>query len=105
VKTYRKHLISLIKNKHFHRIRLQESSLDHVVDTARSPNDDLRTILERLHIITDARSTNTRMALNAHEVANCNNDLLDLLRKLTGRSKDQSLALLDVRVDLLKNRD
>jgi hypothetical protein len=103
VKTYRKHLISLIEDKHLHRIRLQESSLNHVLDTAGSANNDLGAVLERLHVITDAGSTNTRMALNAHEVANCNNDLLDLLCKLTGRSKDQSLALLDIRVNLLKN--
>jgi hypothetical protein len=73
------------------------------VDTAGSANNDLGSILERLHVVTDAGSTNTRMALNAHEVANCNNDLLDLLCKLTGRSKDQGLALLDVWVDFLKN--
>jgi hypothetical protein len=105
VNTYRKHLISLIKNEHLHRICLQESSLNHVLDASRSANDDLRAVLERLHIITDASSANTRVALNAHEVANGNDDLLDLLRKLTGRSKNQSLALLNIGIDLLKNRD
>ena len=103
METYRKHFISFIEDKHLHRICLQESSLNHVLDTTGSANNDLGSILERLHVVTDAGSTNTRMALNAHEVANCNHDLLDLLCKLTGRSKDQSLALLDIRVDLLKN--
>lgn len=42
------------------------------------------------------------MALNAHEVTNGDNDLLDLLRKLTSGSEDQSLATLDGGVDLLQ---
>lgn len=45
------------------------------------------------------------MAFNLHEVANSDNNLLDLLSQLTSRGKDERLALLDVRVDLLKDRD
>ena len=45
------------------------------------------------------------MALNVHEVANGDDDLLDLLGQLTGGSKDKSLALLQVGVDLLQNGD
>ena len=103
METYGKHLVSLIKDKHLHRVCLQESSLNHVLDTAGGSNDDLRTILERLHIITNTSSANTRVALNAHKVPNCNDDLLDLLRKLASGSKDQSLTLLDVGIDLLEN--
>jgi hypothetical protein len=43
------------------------------------------------------------MALDIHEIANGDNDLLDLLGQFTGRSQDQSLALLDIWVQLLKD--
>ena len=46
------------------------------------------------------------MALKAlHEVTDGNNDLLDLLSQLTGGGKDQSLAALDLGVDLLQSGD
>lgn len=45
------------------------------------------------------------MALNAHEVTNGNNDLLDLLGQFTGRGQDKSLASLEAAVDLLKSGD
>lgn len=45
------------------------------------------------------------MAFNVHEITDGNNDLLDLLSQLTGGSKDQGLALLNVWVKLLENRD
>ena len=45
------------------------------------------------------------MALNVHKIADGDNDLLDLLSQLTSRGKDESLALLDVAVDLLQSRD
>jgi hypothetical protein len=45
------------------------------------------------------------MALNAHEVTNGDDDLLDLLSQLTGRSQDQSLAGLQGAIDLLQGGD
>jgi hypothetical protein len=45
------------------------------------------------------------VALEGHEVTNGNNDLLDLLGQLTGGGKDQSLASLQVGVDLLQGGD
>jgi hypothetical protein len=45
------------------------------------------------------------MALNVHEIANSDNDLLDLLSQLTSGCKDESLARLQVGVDLLKSGD
>ena len=100
--TYRKHLISFIQNEHPHLVGLQDAALDHVLDTARSANDYLRAILESLHVLADIGSTNTGVALDAHEVTNGDNDLLNLLRKFTGRRQDQTLASLKARVDLLQ---
>jgi 23S rRNA A1618 N6-methylase RlmF len=43
------------------------------------------------------------MALNVHKVADSNHNLLDLLGQFAGRSKNQSLTLLDVGVKLLQD--
>ena len=49
------------------------------MDTARGTDDNLRTLLKGLHVITDAGSTNAGVALNVHEVTDSDDDLLDLL--------------------------
>ena len=103
--TYRKHLIGLVKNEHLHGIGLQETALDHVMDTTRGTDDDLGAILKSLHVLTDASTTDTGVALDVHEVANGDHDLLNLLGQLTGGGKNESLALLHVGIDLLKDRD
>lgn len=65
----------------------------------------MNTVLKNLHVITDNGSTNAGMALDVHKVTDGDNDLLDLLSQLTSGSKDQSLALLDAKIDLLENGD
>ena len=75
------------------------------MDTAGGTDDDVGTVLEGLHVVTDAGTTNAGVALNVHEVANSDDNLLNLLSKLTGGSEDESLALLDAGVDLLEDRD
>jgi hypothetical protein len=104
-RTYRKHLIGLVKDEHLHAVGLEEAALNHVLDTTGGTDNDLRAVLEGLHVITNAGATNAGVALNVHEVADGDNDLLDLLSKLTGGSKDQGLAGLDRRVDLLEDGD
>lgn len=73
------------------------------MDTARGSDNDLGALLESLHVVADAGATNAGVALNVHEVTNGNDDLLDLLSQLAGGGKNQGLALLDSRVDLLEN--
>lgn len=102
---YGKHLIGLIQHEHLHGIGLQDTALDHVMNATWRANNDLGTILESLHIISNACSTDTCVTLDIHEVANGNDDLLNLLSKLTGRGKNQSLASLDIGVKLLQDRD
>lgn len=75
------------------------------MDTTRGTDDDLGAVLKGLHIITNASAANASVALDVHEVTNSDDDLLNLLGELTGRSKDQSLALLEVVVDLLEDGD
>lgn len=75
------------------------------MDTTRGTDNDLRAVLQSLHVITNAGAANAGVALNVHEVTDGNNDLLNLLSKLTGGGEDQSLALLQVGVDLLEHGD
>jgi hypothetical protein len=103
--TTRQHLIGLIQNEHLHVVSLEDPTLDHVLDTTRSTDDDLGTLLESLHVVTNAGATNAGMALNVHEVTDSDDDLLDLLGQLTGRGQDQSLAGLDVGVKFLQDGD
>jgi len=103
--TARQHLIGLIKDEHLHGVGLQEATLDHVLDTTWSTDDNLWALLESLHVITDGGTTNAGVALNVHEVTDGDNDLLDLLGQLTGWGEDKGLALLDVWVQLLEDRD
>ena len=104
-KTYRQHLISLIKDEELHLVGLQDTALDHIVDTTGSTDDDLGALTESVHVIADSSTTNTSVALDVHEVTNGNNDLLDLLSQLTGRGDNEGLAGLQVVVDLLESGD
>ena len=101
--TTRQHLISLVEDEHLHAVGAEHATLDHVLDTAGRADHDLRTILQSLHIIAHAGSTNAGVALNAHKVTDSDDDLLNLLGEFTGGSKDERLAGLEVGVDLLEN--
>jgi len=99
------HLVGLVEDELLHAVGLEDATLDHVVDTAGGTDNDLGAVLKGLHVVTDAGATNAGVALDLHEVADGNNDLLDLLGKLTGRSEDEGLASLDRGVDLLEDRN
>jgi hypothetical protein len=101
----RQHLVGLVEHEHLHVVGLQDTTLDHVLDTSGCTNNDLGSFLEGFHVVTDTGATNASMAGNVHEVTDGDDDLLDLLSQLTGRGKNQSLASLDIRVDLLESRD
>ncbi|GKT55011.1 hypothetical protein ColTof4_08128 [Colletotrichum tofieldiae] len=100
-----KHLVGLVEDEHLHAVGLEEAALDHVVDTARGTDNDLGTVLQGLHVVADAGTADAGVALNVHEVTDGDNDLLNLLSKLTGRGEDEGLAGLDVGVNLLEDRD
>ena len=102
---YRKHFIGLIQHEHLHGVGFEDTALNHVLDTTWCANDDLGTFLKSLHIVSNASSANTRVTLDVHEIADGDDDLLNLLGKLTGRCKNQSLASLDVGVKLLQDGD
>ena len=103
--TARQHLVGLVEDEHLHVVGLQDTTLDHVVDTAGSTDNDLGAVLEGLHVVTDAGTTDAGVALDVHEVTDGDNDLLDLLSELAGGGENERLAGLDVGVDLLEGRD
>ena len=75
------------------------------MDTAGGTDNDLGTVAEGVHVLTDVGTTDTGVALEGHEVTDGDNDLLDLLSKLTGGGEDEGLAGLDLGVDLLEGGD
>jgi hypothetical protein len=75
------------------------------VDTAGGTDNDLGTGTESVHVLADVGTTDTGVAVEGHEVTDGDDDLLDLLGQLTGGSEDESLASLDLGVDLLESRD
>lgn len=103
--TYGQHLIGLVEDEHLHLVGLEDTALDHVLDTAGGTDNNLRALTESVHVIADSGTTNAGVALDVHEVTNGNDDLLDLLGQFTGGSDNQSLASLDVGVELLQSRD
>ncbi len=60
-------------------------------------------LLELGHVLPNVRAANTGMTLNVHIVTQGDNDLLDLLGKLTGWREDEGLGSLDAHVELLEN--
>ena len=100
-KSYRKHLVGFVKNEHLHGVGLEVAPLNHVLNTAWSTNDDVRTVLQSFHVVPHARTANASMTFDAKEIAQSNNNFLDLLCKLTSRSKDEGLTGLDAAVDFL----
>jgi len=86
-------------------VGLQDTTLDHVLDTSGGADNDLGSLLESLHVVTDAGTTNAGVALNVHEVTDSDNNLLDLLGQLAGRGENERLAGLDVVIQLLEDGD
>ena len=75
------------------------------MDTTGGTDNDLGAGAEGVHVVTNVGTTNAGVALNVHEVTDGDNDLLDLLSQLTGGSDNQSLAGLELLVDLLESGD
>lgn len=99
------HLVGLVEDEHLHVVGLEDTALDHVLDTAGGADDDVGTLGQSLHVLTNAGAANAGVALDVHEVTDGDNDLLDLLGKLAGGGEDERLAGLDVGIELLENGD
>ena len=88
----RKHLICLIEEKLADAVKTECPTVDHIIDTTGSSDNNVDTILKGADIVTDSSSSDTSMDLNIHEVSKSDNNLLNLLSQLTGGSEDKTLT-------------
>lgn len=68
-------------------------------------NNHMDTNIQLPHILSNVSSSNASMTLGRHEVAQSNNDLLDLLGQFPGGCQNQGLTFAHGCVDLLQNTD
>lgn len=104
LETTREHLIGLIHTEELEIVGLEEATLHHVVNTARSTDDDMgATVLEFLDVLLDDCATDASMHLHTGIFTNGMHDEGDLDGKLTCWGNDESLNVLgdsDIRVCL-----
>ena len=105
LETARQHFISFIKTEDLDGVGPEGPAVDHIIDTAGGTDDDVNTLLQFAHVLTDVGPSNTGVAFNVHVVTESDDDLLDLLSKLPGRSEDESLSPFDGQVELLEDGD
>lgn len=91
--TLGKHLIGLVEGEDLDAVGLEESSVDHVEDSAGGTDDDVGTSLELGNVLLDGGTTDASVAVNVHVVTEGDNDLLDLLGELSGGGENQRLGL------------
>lgn len=101
----RKHLIGLIKDEHLDEVGLEDSSLNHIVDSTGGSDNDVDTLLDDSDVLGDGGTTNAGVALNLHVLAKGKDNLLDLVGQLSSGGNDQSLGLLNLLVNVLQSRD
>ena len=105
LETTGQHLVGFIKTEYFDGVGPEGSAVDHIKDTTGSADNDVNTLLQLAHILADVRSTDAGVTFYVHVVAESDDDLLNLLSKLTGRCEDESLGASDGEVKLLKDGD
>lgn len=103
--THRKDVVGFVEDDHLHGVGLGEAAPDHVVCTARRGNDDLGTLLQSPYVVANGGAANASAAVDVQELPDGTDILLDPLCNLTSGGENQGLALPDVRVDPLKNRN
>ena len=66
-------------------------------------NDNVNSTVELVHVLTNRGTTNTSVTLGPHVVSQGHDDLLDLLGQFTGWCQNQSLAAVQLGVNLLQD--
>lgn len=105
LETTGQHLICLIETENLDVVSPESPPVDHIEHTSGSADNDLYSLLELGHILTNVGPANAGMTFNVHVVAKGNHDLLNLLGEFTSGSKDKGLSALDCRVNFLENGD
>mmetsp|Transcript_11725 Transcript_11725/g.20926 ORF Transcript_11725/g.20926 Transcript_11725/m.20926 type:complete len:393 (-) Transcript_11725:493-1671(-) len=99
------HLVGLVQNEELQRINAQRPPVDHVEHTPWGSHHHVHAVLQRADIIPHGRAAHAAMHADAHEVRQGDHHFDNLLRQLAGGSQNQSLALANGWVHLLKHRD
>ena len=105
LKTTGQHLVGFIETKYLDGVGPEGPAVDHVVDTTGGANDNVDTLLQLAHILTDVGSTDAGVTFYVHVVSESDDDLLNLLSKLTGRCEDEGLGAFNRKVELLEDGD
>ena len=66
-------------------------------------NDNVNSTVELVHVLTNRGTTNTSVTLGPHVVSQGHDDLLDLLGQFTSWCQNQSLAAVQLGVNLLQD--
>jgi hypothetical protein len=103
LETAGKHLISLIHDKYSKIIGFENSTLHHIVDTARSSNNDMHiAALHGLDVFLNRGTADASMNFAALVLTDRFNDKRDLHRKLTGGGNYQTLDVCRATIDCLQ---
>lgn len=101
----REHLVGFVKEEDLDGGSAEDLSEEHILDTSWGSDDDVATLLELGDIVTNAGSSNARVASHSEVLSQRGDDLLDLLGKLAGWGQDEGLGLVDGEIDLLQHSD
>ena len=105
LETTGQHLVGFIETEDLDGVGPEGPAIDHVIDTTGGADDDVDAVLQFVYVFADVGPTNAGVAFDVHVVAESNDDLLNLLSKLTGRCKDESLGAPDREVEFLEDGD
>ena len=103
LETTGQHLVGFIETEDLDVVGPEGPAVDHIKDTTGSANDDMDTLLQFGHVLADVSSTDTGVTFYVHVVAKSDDNLLDLLGKLTGRCEDECLSAFGGEVELLED--
>ena len=101
----REHLIGFIETEDLDVVGLEGSSLDHVEDSSGGSDDDVDSLLELGHTLSDGGSSDGGEALDVHVVSERDDDLGNLLSEFSSGRENKGLTLLEGDVDRLEDGD
>jgi hypothetical protein len=68
LETSREHLVGLVETEHLDGLGLEGTSVDHVEDSTRSSDNDVRTFSKLGHVLSDEGTTDTGVAVDVEVV-------------------------------------
>ena len=83
----REHLVGLVEDEHLDVAGAKGAAVDHVVHAAGGADNDVNALLQLADVVSHIGSSDAGVALGLHEVTELDDNFLDLLGQLAGRSK------------------